>query len=93
MRKELEASLPDLDENEDSQPPSENVEMDNTSDSNQSNTIKELPPPSKPLQLKKPKSQNLDKALRAKDERRKKKDASEGALDPMDPAAYSDIPR
>lgn len=94
QRREIEASQLELDENEDgnSQPQMESVEMDNTSDSNQSNAIREPPPP-KPAQLKKQKARDLDKVLRAKDERRKKKDASEGVLDPMDPAAYSDIPR
>lgn len=48
-------------------------------------------PISKPV--KKPKARDLDKVLRAKSERRHKKESNEGHLDPMDPAAYSDIPR
>lgn len=48
-------------------------------------------PLSKPL--KKPKARDLEKTLRAKSERRHKKESNEGKLDPMDPAAYSDIPR
>lgn len=94
QRKEIEASQLEFDENEDgnSQPQIESVEMDNTSDSNQSNAIREPSPP-KPASLKKQKARDLEKVLRAKDERRKKKDASESVLDPMDPAAYSDIPR
>lgn len=48
-------------------------------------------PISKPF--KKPKARDLDKVLRAKSERRHKKESAEGRLDPMDPAAYSDIPR
>lgn len=43
--------------------------------------------------LKKPKARDLDKALRSKNERRQKKESADGLLDPMDPAAYSDIPR
>lgn len=94
QRKEIEDSQLELDENEDgnSQPQMESVEMEYTSDSNQLNAIREPPPP-KPAPLKKPRARDLDKVLRAKDERRKKKDAGEGVLDPMDPAAYSDIPR
>lgn len=93
LRKELEANQPELDDNEDgnSQPAADNnFEMDYNSDSNQSNAIREQ---QKPAPVKKQKARDLDKVLRAKDERRKKKDANEGALDPMDPAAYSDIPR
>lgn len=94
QRKEIEASQLEIDDNEDgnSQLQMENVEMDNTSDSNQTNAIRE-PPPLKLVPLKKPKARDLDKVLRAKDERRKKKDASESVIDPMDPAAYSSCKR
>lgn len=86
----MEASQLELSENEDgnSQPQMDSVEMEYTSDSNQSNVIREPPPKLAPF--KKSKARDLDKVLRAKDERRKKKDASEGVLDS---AAYSDIAR
>lgn len=41
---------------------------------------------------RKPKARDLDKAIRSRSERRKR-GATQGALDPMDPASYSDIPR
>lgn len=46
-----------------------------------------------PKPPKKAKARDLDKVLRNKSERRHKKAINEGHLDPMDPAAYSDIPR
>lgn len=90
LRKELEASQPELDENEDTniQLPMEGVDADY--DVNPSNVIREPQP--KPLPVKKPKARDLEKVLRSKSERRMKKDAS-AVLDPMDPAAYSDVPR
>lgn len=93
LRRELEASLPEQEENEECniQPPIDGVEQDYTNDSNQLNVVRESqlkPPP-----IKKSKSRDLDKILRSKSERRMRKDAAETAIDPMDPAAYSDIPR
>lgn len=87
----MEASQPEVDENDEinAPPTMDGVELDHTSDSNQS--IREPPP--KPAPQKKPKARDLDKVLRSKSERRMKKDAKEGALDPMDPASYSDVPR
>lgn len=52
----------------------------------------ELPPLRAPQPLRKPKARDLDKAIRSRSERRKRS-AKDGALDPMDPASYSDIPR
>lgn len=82
LRRELEASLPEQDENEETNmpPTMDGVEMGYTSDSNQSNTVREQP---KPAPIKKPKARDLDKVLRSKIERRMKKDAAETALDPM----------
>lgn len=96
LRKEIEATQPEEDENDENtnQNAMEGVEMDYNSDSNQSNSIKEPPiikPP--PISIKKSRARDLEKVLRSKSERRMKKDANEGALDPMDPASYSDIPR
>lgn len=50
------------------------------------------PPP--PL-AKKPKGRDLDKVIRSRSERRQRSELirETGSLDPMDPAAYSDIPR
>lgn len=65
-----------------------------SSDSNQAivrETLQQQQPPKQPV--KKPKARDLDKVLRTKSERRSKRDAMGGALDPMDPAAYSDVPR
>lgn len=92
LRKELEASLPEQDENEEGNlsQTMDGVEQGYTSDSNQSNIAREQP---KPVAIKKPKARDLDKVLRSKSERRMKKDAVETAIDPMDPAAYSNIPR
>lgn len=66
-----------------------NVENDYANLPKESNAS--MPPPSKPQPPRK--SRDLEKTLRAKSERRVKRDAKEGALDPMDPASYSDIPR
>lgn len=93
LRKELEAIQPELDENDDGngQQPMDSVELEHGSDSNLSNAVREPPP--RPAPVKKPKARDLEKVLRSKSERRMKKDAAETKLDPMDPAAYSDIPR
>lgn len=94
LRRELEASQPEQDENEEEsvggQQPMEGVEPGYSSDSNPA--ILREPQP-KPVPIKKPKARDLDKVLRSKSERRMKKSAMEGSLDPMDPAAYSDVPR
>lgn len=44
------------------------------------------PPP------KKPKARDLEKTIRSRSERRQRAETA-GALDPMDPAAYSNVPR
>lgn len=53
------------------------------------------PEPPKALHVKKPKARDLEKTIRARTERRQRADVIKetGALDPMDPAAYSDVPR
>lgn len=100
LRKELEASQPEQDaENDDENghnqqqlQPMEGIESGGgySSDSNQA-PVQQQQPPKQPV--KKPKSRDLDKVLRTKSERRNKRDGKDGALDPMDPAAYSDVPR
>lgn len=92
LRRELEASQPEQEENEEEsiQQAMEGIEPGYSSDSNQA-IIREPQP--KPAAIKKPKARDLDKVLRSKSERRMKRDAMETSLDPMDPAAYSDIPR
>lgn len=104
LRKELEASQPDQDENDDEsiqqqqqqqQQPMEGIESSGgySSDSNQA-IVREPMQQQQPKQtIKKPKARDLDKVIRTRSERRSKRDAKEGALDPMDPAAYSDVPR
>lgn len=93
LRRELEASMPEMDENEENsvQLAMENAEPGYASDGAQTNLVREQQP--KPIPVKKTKARDLDKVLRSKSERRMKRKAVEGALDPMDPAAYSDIPR
>lgn len=54
------------------------------------------PPPIKPPpMIKKAKGRDLDKVIRSRSERRQRTELirETGTLDPMDPAAYSDIPR
>lgn len=93
QRRELEALQPEQDENDDENAPQsmDGVEPGYASDISLSNqpTVSQQPKPF----AKKPKSRDLDKVLRSKSERRMKRDAMETSLDPMDPAAYSDIPR
>lgn len=106
LRKELEATQPEQDENDDENiqqqhhQPMEGIESSGgggySSDSNQAIgremvQQQQQQPPKQPV--KKPKARDLDKVLRTKSERRSKRGATDGALDPMDPAAYSDIPR
>lgn len=90
LRKEMEESQPDNEENEENLPqPFEamNVELPGV----QNEGAREYSVSGKAPAMKKPKARDLDKAIRAKTERRQKRDNT--ALDPMDPAAYSDIPR
>lgn len=91
LRRELEASQPEQDENDEEniQQPMEGIEQSYSSDSNPA-MIREQP---KAVAVKKPKARDLDKVLRSKSERRMKRAEVETSLDPMDPAAYSDIPR
>lgn len=53
------------------------------------------PPPQQQQQPKRPRNRDLEKTIRQKHERagRYKPPANVDKLDPMDPAAYSDIPR
>lgn len=48
-------------------------------------------PPIRAPPPKKPKARDLEKTIRSRSERRQR--AETGALDPMDPAAYSNVPR
>lgn len=97
LRKELEASLlPESEEPEDLDAIISG-EKDNgtlTSPSVEANTI-EPPPIKPPPMLKKPKGRDLDKVIRSRSERRQRTELirETGSLDPLDPAAYSDIPR
>lgn len=96
LRREMEASLPEIDENEENivQLAMEGAEPGYASDSNQSNSVREQQQQQpKPPVVKKPKARDLDKVLRSKSERRMKRTAMEGSLDPMDPASYSEVPR
>lgn len=96
FRRELEALQPEMDDNEESNIPMpvEGAEMEYAGDSNHSGNSRDAPSfQSKPAPPKKPRARDLDKVLRAKNERRQKKESTQTALDPMDPAAYSDIPR
>lgn len=91
LRKEMEETLPtDADVDDSADEPSADrmdVELPTSLPAGGDRDV----PISKPL--KKPKARDLDKVLRSKSERRHKKESNEGHLDPMDPAAYSDIPR
>lgn len=92
QRKELEALLPDLEEGEENSIYVEgmNIEMP----IQQVEKIQLEPELPKPVVLaKKPKTRDLEKTIRSRTERRQRVDALSGALDPMDPAAYSDVPR
>lgn len=65
---------------------------DYSSDSNQAivrDSVQQQPKQA----IKKPKARDLEKRLRTKNERRSRRDAMDGALDPMDPAAYSNVPK
>lgn len=102
LRKELEAAQPEQDENDveniqqqqqQQHHPMEGVESGGySSDSNQA-LVREAVQQQLKQPVKKQKSRDLDKVLRTKNERRSKRDAKDGALDPMDPASYSDVPR
>lgn len=99
LRKELDASQPEQDENDDDavqqqQQPMDGIEIGGgySSDSNQTNVRESAQQQQRPKPpIKKAKARDLEKVLRTKSERRSKR--MEGALDPMDPAAYSDIPK
>lgn len=105
VRKELEASQPEQEDTDDENVPQqqlllqpmEGIETTGggySSDSNQvivRETVQQPLPPKQPV--KKPKARDLEKVLRTKSERRSKRGAIEGALDPMDPAAYSNVPK
>lgn len=55
--------------------------------------VDDLPPIRAPPP-RKPKARDLDKAMiRSRSDHRRKRGANDGALDPMDPASYSNIPR
>lgn len=93
LRKELEASQPEQDENDDENiqqqhhQPMEGVEPGGySSDSNQA-LVREAvqQPPKQPV--KKPKARDLEKVLRTKSERRSKRVAKDGPNDPMDPSS------
>lgn len=95
QRRELEASLPESqpEPDEDSNV-QEVVEMEYGNDNKESSNSRESLPQRAAPPPKKPRARDIEKMLRAKNERRQKKqDNTDGALDPMDPAAYSDIPR
>lgn len=49
--------------------------------------------PPQPKIIKKPKARDLERTLKSKSERRQRMEGKKEVLDPMDPAAYSDIPR
>lgn len=95
LRKELEALLPEIEE----------ADENNMSICIEGMNIElpipqfEKPPiepePAKLPLIKKPKARDLEKTIRSRTERRQRVDAikESGALDPMDPAAYSDVPR
>ncbi|XP_037051744.1 polyglutamine-binding protein 1 isoform X2 [Bradysia coprophila] len=101
LRKELEASL--LPETEE---PTEDIDAiisgENekesvmlTSPSVEAAKLVEPLPMKPPAVVKKPKGRDLDKVIRSRSERRQRSELirESGSLDPMDPAAYSDIPR
>lgn len=94
LRRELEESIPiDMD---DSLPPPPGAEDENIPTANNFNQNLESSSKLKNDKLsgipRKPKSRDLDKTLRSKRERKMRREEST-KLDPMDPAAYSDIPR
>lgn len=94
LRKELEALQPENDEKDEDSPEGMDFDLQNVDDyeiERERERDRELLPPP-PKMLKKPKSRDLEKTLRSKSERRQRMEGKE-ALDPMDPAAYSDIPR
>lgn len=97
MRKEMEALLlPDLTADD---PSTEDTNMSLTIDGMnieipipvpekfvEPEPVVKAPPP------KKPKARDLEKTIRSRSERRQRAETT-GALDPMDPAAYSNVPR
>lgn len=88
LRKELDAPKhDDIDDIIGTEAALDRTDAEYNSENNYPNVAKELPP------MPPPKRRDLEKTLRAKSERRSRRDPKEGALDPMDPAAYSDIAR
>lgn len=101
MRKEMEALLPDL--TADEVPAGAAADEVNMSiDINGMNIELPIPVADKHVEPeppiirapppKKPKARDLEKTIRSRSERRQRAETS-GALDPMDPAAYSSVPR
>lgn len=97
LRKELEASL--LPESEEAEDIDAIIagEKDNGTLISASAEAKLIEPPliKPPPMIKKAKGRDLDKVIRSRSERRQRTELirETGTLDPMDPAAYSDIPR
>lgn len=95
MRKELENAQQQDNYDDTNVDTERTVDLDRNVENKYANVPKEsaasMPPPSKPQPPRK--SRDLEKTLRAKREKRMKRDAKDGALDPMDPASYSDIAR
>lgn len=94
LRKELEALQPETDEKDEDNPEGMDFDLQNVDEyevERERERERELLPPP-PKLLKKPKARDLEKTLRSKSERRQRMEGKE-VLDPMDPAAYSDIPR
>lgn len=93
LRREIEAAAApqnDFDDNS-VEPKPDRSNFDQHVESSYVSAPKEPPP--KPTPAKK--SRDLDRPLhnRNKHDKRPRRDPKDGALDPMDPAAYSDIPR
>lgn len=101
QRRELDALVPDLDDGAADEPnmiihiEGMNIElpipaaavMEKQQQHEQETLRAPVAPP-----MRKPKSRDLEKTIRSRSERRKRV-ATSGALDPMDPASYSNIPR
>lgn len=96
LRKELEASLqPESEEPEDNDANTTGEKESALVSPSLETKIIEPPPMKPPPVLKKTKGRDLDKVIRSRSERRQRSELirETGSLDPMDPAAYSDIPR
>lgn len=97
LRKELEALLPEMEDVEEN---NMNIHIEGMNIELPIPEMDDGPPepemlPPKLMPPKKPKARDLEKTIRSRSERRQRADAHKelGKLDPMDPAAYSDIPR